>query len=184
MQDTRYRFHMLAGVRVPKLLYEVRSLILPFLLPIPHPASCIVYRASYSLQTPDLHCGQRKDCICHLLQMYQVNFSEQSMRELNSLEKWDQMPLIEKLSSLTQHDLENMNEDLGRFNRNGKTYYRLRAGDYRIYFELKADSLYSHYILHQHTLTDFIFRFKLPVNEEQLIEQHQSFWKYLETLRK
>ena len=77
-----------------------------------------------------------------LLQMYQVNFSDQSMRELNSLEKWDQMPLIEKLSSLTQNDLENMNEDLGRFNRNGKTYYRLRAGDYRIYFELKADSLY------------------------------------------
>ena len=119
-----------------------------------------------------------------LLHMYQINFSDQSMRELNSLEKWDQMPLIEKLSDLTQKDLENMGEDLGRFNRNGTTYYRLRAGDYRIYFEVRGDTLYSHYILHQHTLTDFIFRFKLPVNEEQLVEQHQSFWKYLETLRK
>jgi len=106
------------------------------------------------------------------------------MGELNSLEKWDQMPLIEKLSGITKKDLENPNEDLGKFSRNGKTYYRLRADEYRIYFEITGDSLFCHYILHQHTLTDFVFRFKLPINEEQLIEQHQSFWKYLETLRK
>ena len=115
--------------------------------------------------------------------MYQLNFSEQSMSELNKLEKWDQMPLIEKFSSLTPKDLKE-SEDLGRFTRDGKTYYRLRVGEFRIYFEEQDDTLFSHYILHQHSLTDFLFRFKLPVNEEQMVEQHQSFWKYLETLKK
>lgn len=116
--------------------------------------------------------------------MYQLNFSEQSIAELNKLEKWDQMPLIERFSAITQKDLENLREDLGRFTRGGKTFYRLRAGDYRIYFEVQGDTLYSHYILPQHTVTDFVFRFKLPYQEDQMIEQHESFWDYLEGLRK
>jgi mRNA interferase RelE/StbE len=45
-------------------------------------------------------------------------------------------------------------------------------------------SLCCHYILPQHSLSDFIFRTKLPVSEEQMVEQHSSFWKYLESLKK
>ena len=116
--------------------------------------------------------------------MYQLNFSEQSMSMLNGLEKWDQMPLLDKFSNITPEDLEELREDLGRFHRDGKTFYRLRAGDYRLYFEVKGEDLYCHYILHQHTLTDFVFRFKLPFNSDQVIEQHQSFWEYLDTLKK
>jgi hypothetical protein len=40
------------------------------------------------------------------------------------------------------------------------------------------------YILQQHSLEDFLLRNKLPVSEEQLVEQHSKFWKYLETLTK
>ena len=116
--------------------------------------------------------------------MYQVTFSNQSMAELNKLDIHMQMPIIEKLSSLTRSDLEQMRDDLGKFSRDGKAFYRLRAGEYRIYFELKGENLYSHFILDQHSLADFVFRFKLPFTEETLIEQHQSFWKYLETLKK
>jgi len=116
--------------------------------------------------------------------MYQVNFSEQSMSELNQLDIEVQMPLIEKFTGLTQEELEHPKEELGRFDRGGRTYYRLRAGEFRIYFEKRGDTLYSHYILHQHSLADFIFRFKLPYKEETLVEQHQSFWKYLESLTK
>ncbi len=93
------------------------------------------------------------------------------------------MPLIEKFSSLTPNDLKESDE-LGCFNRDGKTYYRLRVGEFRIYFEQLGDTLFANYILHQHTLTDFLFRFKLPVTEEVMVEQHQSFWKYLESLKK
>lgn len=107
------------------------------------------------------------------------------MAELNKLEKWDQMPLIEKLCNLKNKDLEDLNDDLGQFHRDGTTFYRLRASEFRIYFEVQnKDTLFCHYILPQHTVTDFIFRFKLPVREDQIIEQHNSFWKYLETLKK
>jgi len=116
--------------------------------------------------------------------MYQVTFSDQSMSELNKLGIDMQMPIIEKLSNLSRSDFEQTRDDLSKFSRDGKAFYRLRAGEYRIYFELNGETLYSHFILDQHSLADFVFRFKLPYNEETLIEQHQSFWKYLETLKK
>lgn len=115
--------------------------------------------------------------------MFQVNFSEQSMNELNQLDTRSQMELVEIFSSLTQDQLDNPSDDVGRFNRNNKTYYRIRAGDFRIYFEQEKESLFAHYILHKNTLSDFVFRFKLPVTEEFMIEQHDSFWKYLESVR-
>lgn len=115
--------------------------------------------------------------------MFQVNFSEQSMLELNQLDTRSQMILVEVVSTLKQEQLDNPNEELGRFHRNGKTYYRVRAGEFRIYFEQQGDALFAHYILHKNTLSDFIFRFKLPFTEEFMVEQHDSFWKYLESLR-
>lgn len=116
--------------------------------------------------------------------MFQVTFSDQSIQELNKLEKLDQMDVIEPLTNLTSAKLRHPSEPLGRFSRAGTTFYRLRAGDYRIYFERLEDTLFTHYILHRNSLTDFVFRTKLPISEEQLLEQHQSFWKYLETLNK
>lgn len=105
------------------------------------------------------------------------------MHELNQLDTRSQMMLVEVVSTLSQHQLENPNEELGRFQRGGKTFYRVRAGEFRIYFEQQGEALFAHYILHKNTLTDFIFRSKLPVTEEFLAEQHDSFWKYLESLR-
>lgn len=115
--------------------------------------------------------------------MFQVNFSEQSMQELNQLDTRLQMMLVETFSSLTQEQLDQPNDDLGRFNRDGKKFYRVRAGEFRIYFEQDKDGLFAHYILHKNTLSDFVFRFKLPITEEFMIEQHDSFWKYLESIR-
>lgn len=115
--------------------------------------------------------------------MFQVNFSEQSMHELNQLDAHSQMMLIEIFSNLTQEQLDNPNDEMGRFNRNGKTFYRVRAGEFRIYFEKDKSALFAHYILHKNTLSDFVFRFKLPITEEFMIEQHDSFWKYLESIR-
>ena len=116
--------------------------------------------------------------------MYQVNFSDQSMHELNKLDKLTQMEVIMPLGSLTASDLANPREPLGRFKRGRQTFFRFRSGEYRIYFRVEGDSLHTDYILHSKTLTDFIFRTKLPISEEQLVEQHSSFWKYLETLKR
>ncbi|GHC01887.1 hypothetical protein GCM10007047_17910 [Cerasicoccus arenae] len=115
--------------------------------------------------------------------MFEVTFSDQSMAMLNRLDITVQMPIIERFSGLTNQDLKTGADELGKFERGGKTYYRLRAGDFRIYFEIFSDNrLFSHYILHKHTMADFIFRFKLPYREETLVEQNQSFWQYVESL--
>ncbi|MGA3006416.1 MAG: cytotoxic translational repressor of toxin-antitoxin stability system [Opitutaceae bacterium] len=116
--------------------------------------------------------------------MYQVTFSEQSMHELNKLDKLAQMEAIEPISSLKAADLATPREPLGRFQRGGQTLYRLRAGDCRFYFEVQGETLHTLYILHKNSLEDFLLRNKLPVSEQQLVEQHSRFWKYLESLTK
>lgn len=115
---------------------------------------------------------------------FQVTFSDSSMRELNKLNLEDQLTLVDKISTLSPQQLAGGDESIGRFHREGKTYYRVRAGDFRCYFEVEGESLFAHYILHRNSLTDFIYRNRLPVTEETMAEQHGSFWRYLETLKK
>jgi mRNA interferase RelE/StbE len=116
--------------------------------------------------------------------MYQVNFSEQAMRELNRLDKLAQLAAIEPISGLTPEALAHPREPLGRFRRGPREFYRLRAGDFRFYFAVKGETLHVDYILHKNSLEDFLLRNKLPVSEQQLVEQHSKFWKYLESLTK
>lgn len=116
--------------------------------------------------------------------MYQVTFSEQSMRELNRLDKLAQLEAIEPISKIRPSDLANPREPLGRFTRGEHTFYRLRAGEFRFYFTVDGDNLHTHYILHKASLEDALFRMKLPVSEKQLFEQDSKFWRYLESLTK
>ena len=116
--------------------------------------------------------------------MYQVTFSEQSMRELNKLDKLAQLDVIEPISKVRPADLAHPREPLGKFHRSGKDFYRLRAGDFRFYFEVQGETLHTNYILHKASLEDALFRMKLPVSEKQLFEQDSKFWKYLESLTK
>ena len=106
------------------------------------------------------------------------------MRELNRLDQMAQLAAIEPISGLKPADLAHPREPLGRFHRGQREFYRLRAGDFRFYFEAKAETLHVDYILHKNSLEDFLLRNKLPVSEQQLVEQHSKFWKYLESLTK
>ena len=116
--------------------------------------------------------------------MYQVTFSTQAMGELNRLDKLAQLDVIEPISTLKPGDLAHPREPLGRFHRGAREFYRLRAGEFRFYFEVRGDTLQVDYILHKNSLEDFLLRNKLPVSEQQLVEQHSKFWKYLESLTK
>ena len=116
--------------------------------------------------------------------MYQVTFSEQAMRELNRLDQLAQLEAIEPISGLRPEQLAHPREPLGRFHRGPKEFFRLRAGDFRFYFEVHGETLHVDYILHKNSLEDFLLRNKLPVSEQQLVEQHSKFWKYLESLTK
>jgi mRNA interferase RelE/StbE len=103
-----------------------------------------------------------------LTTMFQVTFSEQAMGELNRLDKLVQLLAIEPISMLKATDMEKPREPLSRF-----------------HLETRGDeTLHVIYILHEGSLEDFLVRNKLPVSEQQLVEQHSKFWKYLETLTK
>jgi len=106
------------------------------------------------------------------------------MRELNKLETLAQLALVEPISSLKAADLAHPREPLGRFQRAGRSFYRLRCGEHRFYFDATGDILHVNYILHKNSLEDFLLRNRLPVSEQQLVEQHSKFWKYLESLTK
>ena len=114
--------------------------------------------------------------------MFQINFSDQAMRELNQLDMLTQLTVIEPVSAVTPEDLAHPREPLGKFTRAGHVLYRLRAGDFRFYFESHGTRIFVKYILHRNSLEDFLLRNKLPVSEKQLVEQHSQFWKYLESL--
>jgi mRNA interferase RelE/StbE len=116
--------------------------------------------------------------------MYQVTFSDQALKELSRLDTLDQLTIVEPIGNLKPDDFTHPREPLGRFIREGRIYFRLRSGDYRFYFELQGVSYHVHYILHKNTLEDFLLRNKLPVSEQQLVEQHSKFWRYLESLTK
>lgn len=113
--------------------------------------------------------------------MYQVNFSDQAMRELAKLPTLEQLEVVEAFSSLTADALLQGSSELGSVRRGGQTYHRLRVGEFRIYFTAAEGSLLAHYVLHRHTFTDFAFRSHLPFAEDEArLEQHGGFWKYLD----
>ncbi len=117
--------------------------------------------------------------------MFQVTFSEQALGELKKLDPLAQLEAVDPLANLRPEELAHPREPLGRFARGGKTLYRLRSGGHRVYFEIHGEEgLHVIYILHKNSLEDFLLRNKLPVSEEQLVEQHSKFWKYLEALTK
>lgn len=104
------------------------------------------------------------------------------MTLLNQLPIDAQMALVDRISQVSPEQLDDPDMGIGRFHRDGRVFHRIRAGDYRCYFEIDGALLYSHYILHRKSVTDFAYRNKLPVNEESMAEQHTSFWGYLESL--
>ncbi|MSU64750.1 MAG: cytotoxic translational repressor of toxin-antitoxin stability system [Opitutus sp.] len=116
--------------------------------------------------------------------MYQVTFSEQAMQELKKLDQMAQLEAIGPISSLRPEEITHPREPLGRFRRGTKSLYRLRSGNFRFYFEVRGETLHVDYILHRNSLEDFLLRNKLPVSEQQLVEQDSKFWKYLESLTK
>jgi len=114
-------------------------------------------------------------------EMYQVNFSDQAMRELAKLPTLEQMDVVEAFTSLTPEELLRGSSELGTVRRGGHTYHRLRVGEFRIYFEASEGSLMANYVLHKHTYADFAFRSRLPfADDEARIEQEGGFWKYVD----
>ncbi|HCJ12164.1 MAG TPA: cytotoxic translational repressor of toxin-antitoxin stability system [Opitutae bacterium] len=107
------------------------------------------------------------------------------MKALNGLDQLDQLAMMDAFAHLTAESLKNLDGSrLGTVSQKGQRMYRLRAKDYRIYFEVTGSILFARYILAPHSLKDFLVRSHLPLNEDFLEEEEPSFWNYLESLRK
>ncbi len=97
------------------------------------------------------------------------------------------MPKLLQLSLLGEFqvlpaDLGQLDSDkFGRIERQGKKLYRFRASDYRIYFEPCAQGVTVHRILHKNTISDFLFRSKLPLPaEDDQLGKTQAFWQLID----
>ncbi len=112
--------------------------------------------------------------------MFQIVFNEISAAELSSLGTLEQLELIDEFK-VGKADLENLSgERFGKIERDGTVLYRFRAKDYRFYFEVKDDAVIVHRVLHRGTFSDFMFRSKLPMAEDEALANSKHFWNLID----
>ena len=111
--------------------------------------------------------------------MLQIIFSPVSAKELAAMARPLQIELIDGFQVMPQ-DFERADGKFGQLTRAGKRIYRYRVKDYRIYFEKQDGLIQVLCILHKNSLKDFFFRSKLPISEDQLLQDNPKFWQLLE----
>lgn len=112
--------------------------------------------------------------------VFQIVFNEISAAEISQLDTLEQLELMDQFK-VKQEDLENIDgERFGMIERDGKKLYRYRAEDWRIYFEVKDDAVVVHRVLHKGTFSDFVFRSKIPLAEDEELAKSKHFWKLID----
>ncbi|MCW1883870.1 hypothetical protein OKA04_03970 [Luteolibacter flavescens] len=112
--------------------------------------------------------------------MFQIVFNEISAAEISRLDTLEQLDLLDEFK-VTEKDLENLDGDrFGKIERDGKTLYRFRAKDWRFYFEVRDGQVIVHRVLHKGTLSDFAFRSKIPLLEDEELAKSKHFWKLID----
>jgi mRNA-degrading endonuclease RelE of RelBE toxin-antitoxin system len=110
----------------------------------------------------------------------QIVFNEISAAEISRLGTLEQLELLDEFK-VSEGDLERLDGDhFGRIERDGKTLFRFRAKDYRFYFEVKDAAVVVHRVLHKGTFSDFMFRSKMPLAEDEALAESKHFWKLID----
>ncbi len=112
--------------------------------------------------------------------MLQIIFNEISAAELSHLSTLDQLRLLDEFKVDPDQLAAGNGSQFGTLERDGRTLYRYRAEDYRIYFAVESGRVIVHRILHKNTLEDFLFRSKLKGSEDEALSQSRHFWKLIE----
>jgi hypothetical protein len=99
--------------------------------------------------------------------VFQIVFNEISAAELSALDTLEQLELIDEFK-------------FGRIDRDGTVLYRFRAKDYRFYFEVKDGAVIVHRVLHKGTFSDFLFRSKMPLAEDEALAKSKHFWNLID----
>ena len=112
--------------------------------------------------------------------MLQIVFNEISAAEISQLETLEQLELLDAFK-VTESDLAELDgERFGEIVRDGKTLYRFRTEDYRIYFEISDQCVVVHRLLHKNTFSDFLFRSKMPISEDEELAGSKHFWQLID----
>lgn len=100
------------------------------------------------------------------------------------MDTMDQLELLDAFkvseSDLIELDENEQHQCFGKIVRDGKTLYRFRANDCRIYFEVADDLVVVHRVLHKNTFSDFLFRSKMPVSEDEQLAESKHFWQLID----
>jgi len=110
----------------------------------------------------------------------QIVFNEISAAEISQLGTLEQLELLDEFK-VTEDDLEHLDDErFGEIERDGKKLYRFRSQDWRFYFEVVDDQVVVHRVLHKGTFSDFLYRSKLPLGEDEALADSKHFWKLID----
>lgn len=111
----------------------------------------------------------------------QIHLTKTAATEISALPKLLQLEVLSDFNNLPENlDSEN-NTKIGKIQRDGRTIYRFRAGEFRIYFSPSEHGILIHRIVHKNTLQDFLYRSNLPLGEEDsTLADNANFWKLIE----
>jgi len=93
------------------------------------------------------------------------------------------LQILGEFRGLPQQAIGTELEQFGKLERGGRTLYRFRVGDYRIYFERHELGLVVHRILSKHTLKDFLYRSGLKTSEDEALQANPKFWELIESAK-
>lgn len=112
--------------------------------------------------------------------MLQIVFNEISAAEISRLGTLEQLELFEEFQ-VSEKTLQNIDgTTFGKIESDGKTLYRFRSSDYRIYFEIADGKVFVHRVLHKNSFKDFLYRSNISRSEDEELSESKSFWQLIE----
>ncbi len=113
--------------------------------------------------------------------MFQIVFNAISAAELSQLDTLAQLDILDQFQVNQEVLAEGADERFGKIHRDGKTLYRFRCNDERVYFEIEDEQVIVHRVLHKNTLSDFLYRAELPMtNEDEDLAKSKHFWSLID----
>jgi len=112
--------------------------------------------------------------------LFQIIFNPTSAAELAAMPKRLQLEILGEFRGIPQDMVGSNLDDFGKLEKDGKTLYRFRIGDYRIYFSRHRLGIVVHRILTRNTLKDFFYRSNLKLAEDKALEESTQFWDQIE----
>ncbi len=113
--------------------------------------------------------------------MYEIVFNEISAKEISALPTLQQLELLNEFR-VSPDDLENLDDErFGILQRDGRSLFRYRAHDLRIYFSVEERRVMVHRVLHRNSFRDFLYRGGMRVSEEdEELARSGGFWELID----